>query len=170
LNKDYLPLMLAGTLEGHVNFSGRGTAPDARWIESFNVTLFQAGNLSNVLWAGNATTNSTGVFNITGLDPGTYDIGIKNWTCLSELNTSVTLTAGVTAVVDFGVIREGDIKETDKVDGFDFSLLSTAYNSRPGDGNWNADADLNRSGKVDGVDFSLLSGNYNVRGDAYGYF
>jgi len=161
--------VIGAALEGHVSFLGRGTN-NTRWVEPFEVKLFEAGNLDNVTWTGNATTNTTGVFIITRLIPGVYDIGIKNCTCLSELNTSVTLSATVTTVVDFGVIREGDVKETDKVDGFDFALLSGAYNSRPGDGNWNADADLNRSGKVDGFDFSLLTGNYNMQGDAYGYF
>jgi parallel beta-helix repeat protein len=161
--------VIGATLEGHVSFLGRGTN-NTRWVEPFEVKLFEADNLDNVTWTGNATTNTTGVFIITRLIPGVYDIGIKNCTCLSELNTSVTLSATVTTVVDFGVIREGDVKETDKVDGFDFALLSGAYNSRPGDGNWNANADLDRSGKIDGFDFALLSGNYNMQGDAYGYF
>jgi hypothetical protein len=158
------------TLQGNVTFVGRGGAPDPTWIEPFVVKGFEPGNLTNELWNVTATTNDTGFFNITGVTPGTYDVGIKNCTCLSRLATNVTLTDGMTTVVDFGVINEGDVKETDKVDGFDFALLSGAYNSRPGDGNWNADADLNRSGKVDGFDFALLSGNYNVRGDAYGGF
>jgi hypothetical protein len=89
---------------------------------------------------------------------------------LSELVTNVTVGFNETKVVDFGTIREGDIKETDKVDGADVSALSVAYNSRPGDPNWNPNADLNRSGKVDGFDVSALSYNYNVRGDAAGHF
>jgi len=158
-----------GTLEGHVTFAGRGAAPSDRWIEEFEVKGFESGNLSHVLWTTNATTNNTGGFTITGLTPGTYDIGIKNATCLSELVTNVTLTAGVTTVANFGN-REGDVKKSDKVDGFDFSQLSTAYNTKSGDLKWNPNADLNRSGKVDGFDFSLLSANYNVKGGAYGYF
>jgi len=157
------------TLEGHVNFTGRGAAPSDRWIEEFEVKGFESGNLSHVLWTTNATTNNTGVFTISGLTPGIYDIGIKNATCLSELVTNVTLTAGVTTVANFGN-REGDVKKSDKVDGSDFALLSGAYNTRPTDAKWNPNADLNRSGKVDGSDFALLSGNYNKRGDAYGGF
>ena len=129
---------------------------------------FEAGNLSNEIWNGTGITNTTGAFVITGLTPGTYDIGIKNRTCISELQTNVVLSS--IAVVNFGNTREGDVKLTDKVDGFDYSLLSAAYNARPDDGNWDVNADLNRSGKVDGFDYSLLSGNYNVRVSAYGYF
>jgi parallel beta-helix repeat protein len=165
---DYLPLILTGaTLEGHVSFTGRSLP--SQWIEQFVVKGFQPGNLTNELWNGTATTNNTGVFTITGLTPGTYDIGIKNATCLSELVTNVTLTAGVTAVANFGN-REGDVKETDKVDGSDFALLSGAYNTKSGDLKWNPNADLNRSGKVDGSDFALLSGNYNKLGAGFGHF
>jgi len=157
------------TLEGNVTFVTRDKFP-SQWIEPFVVKGFEVDNLTNELWSANVTTNNTGFFNITGLTPGKYDIGIKNCTCLSELETNVTLTAGVTTVVDFGTTREGDVNETDKVDGVDFSYLSGAYNAKPGDGNWIATADLNRSGKVDGVDFSLLSGNYNVKGAARPHF
>jgi len=160
---------LPTSLEGRVSFGGRGLAPSSRWIETFAVKLFKPGNLSNVLWEGIATTNETGVFTITNLTPGTYDIGIKNATCLSELKTGVLLSGAIT-VVDFGTTREGDINETDKVDLTDFSKLSAAYNSKSGDLNWNANADLNRSGKVDGFDVSALSPNYNVKGAAYGHF
>jgi len=170
-NKDYLPLVVTGaTLEGHVSFTGRGTAPDSRWIEPFNVTLFEAGNFSNVLWTGNATTNNTGVFNVTGLAPGTYDIGIKNWTCLSEVNTSVTLTIGNTTVVDFGTTREGDIDNSDWVYLGDLSAFCTAWNTKPGDGPWNADADLDRNDWVYLGDLSLFCTNWDQKGDAYGHF
>jgi hypothetical protein len=173
-----LHITVTGVLEGHVNFTGRGTPPETmpgcllydRWIERFEVKLFEPGNLTNVLWAGNATTDDTAVFTIPGLTPGLYDIGIKNCTCLSELVTNVTIDIGAPTEVYFSTIREGDAQESDKVDGFDFALLSSAYNTRSGDGNWNANADFDRSGKVDGFDFAMLSSNYNLRGDGYGYF
>jgi len=160
---------LPTSLEGRVSFGGRGLAPSSRWIEPFVVKLFEPGNLDNVLWEGTATTNSSGYFTITGLIPGTYDIGIKNATCLSELETGVVLSGAIT-VVDFGTTREGDIITSDKVDIADVSALSGAYNSRPGDPNWNPNADLNRSGKVDGFDVSALSYSYGVRGAAAGHF
>jgi len=156
LNKDYLPLVLTGaTLEGHVSFTGRGTAPCGTWIEPFTVKGFEAGNLTNVIWTGNATTNSTGVFTISGLTPGTYDIGIKNRTCLSEVNTSVTLTAGNTTVVDFGTTQEGDIDNSDWVYLGDLSAFCTAWDTKSGDGGWNADADLDRNDWVYLGDLSL---------------
>ena len=155
------------TLNGQVTFIGRVAPPCSTWVETFEVKAFEPGNLNNTIWSGTATTNASGVFTMSGLLPETYDIGIKNATCLSEIATNVTLSSPGNA--SFGN-REGDVQKTDKVDGFDFSLLSGAYNTRSGDAKWNPFADLNRSGKVDGFDFSLLSGNYNVRGSGYGHF
>jgi hypothetical protein len=155
------------TLNGTVTFTGRGSPPDAKFIETFEVKGFEPGNLDFEVWSRTATTDNNGTFHLSGLLPETYDIGIKNLTCLSEIATNVTLSSPGEA--NFSN-REGDVKCSDKVDGFDFALLSGAYGSRPGDGNWNANADLNRSGKVDGFDFALLSGNYGVRGSGYGYF
>jgi len=172
LNEDRLPLVIptGATLAGHVVFTGRGTAPCGTWIEPFTVKGFEAGNLTNVLWTGNATTNSTGVFTISGLDPGTYDIGIKNWTCLSEVNTSVTLTTGNTTVVDFGTTREGDIDNSDWVYLGDLSAFCTAWDTKSGDGGWNADADLDRNDWVYLGDLSLFCCNWDQKGDAYGHF
>jgi len=160
----------AATLEGHVSFIERGTAPNSRWIESFTVKGFEVGNLTNVIWAGNATTNNTGVFTISGLTPGTYDIGIKNWTCLSEVNTSVTLTVGNTTAADFGTTREGDIDNNDWIYLSDMSAFSTAWNTKPGDGPWNAAADLDRNDWVYLGDLSLFCTNWDQKGEAYGHF
>jgi hypothetical protein len=130
----------------------------------------EVGNLTNVIWAGNATTNDAGVFTISGLTPGTYDIGIKNWTCLSEVNTSVTLTVGNTTAADFGTTREGDIDNNDWIYLSDMSAFSTAWNTKPGDGLWNAAADLDRNDWVYLGDLSLFCTNWDQKGEAYGHF
>jgi len=50
-------------------------------------------------------------------------------------------------------------------DGFrgfdDFDILSTSFNSSPGDSNWEADADFNFDGFVGFDDFDILSANFN---------
>jgi len=164
-NRDYLPLILTGaTLEGHVSFPGRGIPPDSKWIENFTVRFFQGGN--ETVWSPkNATTNSTGVFNITGLDPGTYNISIKNWTCLSEVNTSVTLGAGNTTVVDFGMTREGDADNNDHINILDASSLVGAFGSSQGGPGWNAHCDFNRDTNVNILDASALASNFGEDGD-----
>jgi hypothetical protein len=152
------------TLEGHVTFTERGSN-NTKWAESFNVTLFEAGNLSNVLWTGNATTNNIGVFTVSGLTPGTYDIEIKNWTCLSELVTNQTLTAGNTTVVDFGTTREGDANNDDRITILDASSLASIYGSSEGNPNWNPHCDFSRDGYINMLDASALANNYGQGGD-----
>jgi len=159
------PTAVNATLEGNVTFKSRGSTPDARWIEPFVVRGFESGNLSHEIWNATATTNDTGVFTIIGLTPGTYDIRVKNWTCLSELVTGVTLSAGVTTVVDFGETREGDSDGNNAVTGMDFSLLSGAFGSTPANpAKWNANCDFDRNNAITGMDFSLLSGDFNKVG------
>jgi hypothetical protein len=152
------------TLEGHVTFTERGSN-NTKWAESFNVTLFEAGNLSNVLWTGNATTNNIGVFTVSGLTPATYDIEIKNWTCLSELVTNQTLTAGNTTVVNFGTTREGDANNDDHITILDVSSLASSYDSSEGDPDWNPHCDFNRDGNISILDASALVSNYGQDGD-----
>ena len=151
-------------LEGHVTFSGRGAAPNDKWIESFVVKGFSPGT-SNLLWTTNTTTNNTGVFTMTGLTPGTYDIGIKGGTGLSELNTSVTLTAGVTTVVDFGTIRVGDANIDDYITISDRTLLYGGWGTGEGDPGWRPYCDFNNDGYLTISDRTLLYGNWGQSGD-----
>ena len=154
------------TLKGQVNFTGRGDAPNDRWIEPFDVMLFEPGNLSNVLWTGIATTNNTGVFTIDNIPSNTtYDIGIKNWTCLSELVTNVTVIEGAGALVDFGTTREGDVNNNDYIDIDDYIYTVEAFDSTPSDGNWNELCDFNRNNWVDLDDYILLIAFYDEVGD-----
>ena len=157
------------TLQGSVSFISRGSAPDARWSEPVTVRCFEEGNLNNEIWNDTATTDNNGVFTITNLTPGTYDIGIKNWTCLSEMNTSVTLTNNSTTGVDFGTTREGDSNDSDAVTIIDFSLLAGAFGSTPASGSWNPNCDFDRNGAVVILDFSLLAGNFGKAGPMQGY-
>jgi hypothetical protein len=152
----FAPSGTTATLEGHVAFPGRGTAPDSKWIEQFDVTLFEAGNLSHVIWTGNAATDNTGVFTIAGLTPDTYDIRIKGLTSVSELEEDVTLTAGNTTVVDFGTMREGDCNDDNWITGADRNLLYTGWGSHEGGAGWNPDCDLNADDWLTGADRNLM--------------
>jgi hypothetical protein len=150
------------SLEGHVTFAGRGTAPNDKWIETFVVKGFTPGT-SNLLWTNNATTNNTGVFTVTGLTPGTYDVSIKNWTCLSEKVAGVTLNS--TAVVDFGTPREGDSSNDDYITGADRSILYTGWGSQSPAPGYNWKADFNRDGWLTGSDRSYMYTNWGQKGD-----
>lgn len=77
-------------LIGKVSFEGRGDPPSNRWVEEFEVRFFQYGK--EMSWSPvSATTDRDGYFEVFGIPPGTYDIGIKNWTCLSEMVYGVVL-------------------------------------------------------------------------------
>jgi len=163
-----LHVSLNGFLHGQVDFIGRGTPPDDRWIEPFTVRFFDEG--SEVTWSPiNVTTNNTGEFNNSDIVAGVYDVGIKNFTCLSELVTNVTINAGELTEVDFGTTREGDSDGNDAVTIVDFSLLAAAFGSTPASPNWSANCDFDRNGAVIITDFSLLASNFGQSGDLLGY-
>jgi len=158
-----LHITLTGTLQGQVNFIGRGAPGSDNWIENFKVKLFEPGNLGNVLWEGNATTNNTGVFTIPDVIATTYDIGIKNWTSLSVLKTNVTVTAGVITPVDFGGIRQGDCKNNDdKVTLQDRILMYSLW------GGSDFRGDLKRDGTVGLPDRILMYSYWGQSGDLGG--
>jgi len=157
-------VFLPPELEGHVSFSGKGAAPCSTWIEPFVVKGFEPGNLSHVLWIANATTNNTGVFIIPGLTPGMYDVGIKNWTCLSELVTGVTLSAGNTTVVNLGTIRVGDANDDDYITIADRTLLYGGWGTKAGDPGWRPYCDFNNDGYLTVADRTLMYGNWGQKG------
>ena len=161
-----------GTLRGQVYFTGRGGAPNARWIEPFVVKGFAPGvppNATNASWIRNATTDDYGVFTVPDLPTGTFDVGIKNCTCLSELEAGVVLTAGNLTQVTFDPIREGDCNDNDMTNAADRGLLYDGWNS----GNITQDGhlcDLNRDGAITAADRGLLYDNWNTGGAAFGGF
>ena len=155
------------TLEGHVSFSGASEGPE--WVRGLEVRFFNSTTQDEMPWSPmNRTTDEHGNFTVEGLVPGIYDIGIKNWTCLSKLKTNVTLTAGNTTVVDFGETHEGDANNDDYVDASDFGPLSNAWLSYPGQPNWDARADFSRDSYIDASDFAMLSADWLEWGDLYG--
>jgi len=103
---------------------------------------------------------------LSDLVTGTWDVGIKNATCLSELVTNVTINVGALTEVDFGETREGDVNNDDAVTGMDFSLLSAVFNTAPAG---NPNCDFNRDNAVTGMDFSLLNGNFGKAGPLQPY-
>jgi len=169
-NKDYLPLILTGTLEGHINFYRKASSGDPTWETPLVVRFFDNTTKLEMGWSPiNITTDAWGNFTIEYIGVGTYDIGIKNYTSLSELNTSITLTAGNTTVVDFGTMREGDANNDDYIDASDYAALSAAWLSYPGQPNWDAKADYNRDNYIDASDYALLSFNWLKWGDTFGW-
>jgi len=165
--------VIGATLEGHVNFAiPLDPAPCGTWIQSFVVKGFAPGippNATNALWTRIATTDEYGVFTVPSLDADTYDIGIKNCTCLSELETGVVLTEGNLTQVTFAPIREGDCDENDMATAADRGLLYDGWNS-PNIYQEGHLCDLNRDGAITAADRGLLYDNWNAGGAAFGGF
>ena len=46
-------------------------------------------------------------------------------------------------------VLPGDVNGSIKVDLFDLFRIGKAFDSKPGDGNWNPDANINSDGKID---------------------
>jgi hypothetical protein len=159
-----LHMSVTSVLKAHVNFLGRGAAPDDRWIEPFEVWLFNPGT-TDVVWNGTRTTNNTGWFNISDVVVGTYDMGIKNWTCLSEVVTNVTVSEGVGAVADFGTTREGDADNSDLINMLDKGALADAWNTWLGQPLWDPNCDFNRDGIINMLDKGPLALNWGQWGD-----
>jgi len=153
----------SGDLEGIVSFPGRDKSYD-RWVEELEVRFWEYG--SEKSWSPvPAITDRNGYFDVFGIPPGTYNVAIKNWTCLSELETGVVLPDGEVTEVDFGTTREGDANDDDWVTGSDRSLLYAAWGSHEGDPNWNPHCDFNRDGWITGADRNLMYTYWNQHGD-----
>ena len=58
--------------------------------------------------------------------------------------------------------RMGDLNRDGKIDDADGKILVDAFNSRPGDANWNPIADLDGDGWVGPNDVLILGDNYGL--------
>jgi len=158
-----------GILKGQASFCRAANPGDPTWETPLVVRFFD--NSTKVEMDGspiNITTDAYGDFTVGGIVPGSYDIGIKNFTSLSELVANVTMNAGALTEVDFGVLLEGDANNDDYISGGDYSRLSAAWMSYPGLENWNPNVDFNRDRYISGGDYSLLSSSWLQYGDMIG--
>lgn len=101
-----------------------------------------------------------GEFMIPDLEPGLYDVRIKNPLTLANRKRSVELEDGLNQI-DFGTLLSGDCSDDNVVDVLDFSLLRAAF------GTEEAAADFNEDGVVDVYDFSLLRTHFGMAGDIF---
>lgn len=153
-------LLTYPSMSGTVQFDGRPAAPHASYVSPLTVTLSLAGCPDDVR---TTTTDGLGQFKLSGISAGTYDIWVKSPTTLATRTYSVTLAPG-TKVVNLGLLRSGDCNNDNQVDIKDFSILSAAYATSPGDARYDARADLNGDGTVDVLDYSWLATRFEEHG------
>jgi hypothetical protein len=95
-------------------------------------------------------------WNTSGFAYGNYTMSAYSQPVQGEVNTANNLYFGGRVVVAV----PGDIKGDGVVDIYDAIMLAGAYNSKPGDSNWNSNADINGDNIVDIYDAITLAGNY----------
>jgi hypothetical protein len=155
----------AATLQGTVDLQGRPAKPDPSWAIPLTVTLTPVG--SSPVQTFPTTTDTSGVFTLTVITPGQYDVRVKGNHTLRNLAQSVDLVSGDNAYF-LGTLLEGDVEVAttfNQVVLADFGLFSGSFNKCAGEAGFVANADLDESGCVALPDFGLLSGNFNKEGD-----
>jgi len=101
--------------------------------------------------------------NITGIDPGTYDIYIKGWAHLQRNFADIILAEGENSQDFSGTnLIAGDINGDNRINAVDIGIVIDDYwPNTPAD----SPADLNLDGKVNAIDIGLVIENYFLEGD-----
>lgn len=105
-----------------------------------------------------------GNFTFTTTRRGSYEIRVKAWHWLAEKSLPVTIWHSGASGLSFALLN-GDCDGDNEVAIGDYALLSSAYNSFPGDFNWDPSADLNGDEEVSISDYAILSQNFGEFGD-----
>lgn len=112
-------------------------------------------------------------YNDTGLTlVDEINLRLMHWNSTSQLWDDITTRVDTGNNVMYGVVDSlskfaifarllGDINYDATVDIYDAILLSNAFNSQPGNPNWNANADINGDNIIDLYDAIILSSHYN---------
>jgi hypothetical protein len=115
-------------------------------------------------------SDNNGTFQLTGLQPGNYDVTFKLPCSLRALKSSVTVTRDAMTDVDFDEIILGDTwgeeGPDNVIDVSDYSAILYSFGSVPGDGKYIDTCDLNRDGVVDVSDYSIVLYNFGKCGTA----
>jgi len=172
-----LHITVTGTLKGHVDLKRSDKAGCTTWVTPLVVRFFDNSTKLEMSWSPvNITTDAYGNFTVEGIVVGTYDIGVKNWTCLSRMAYGQAFSAGNATTINFnttgvtkGVLTESDTDNNDQIVLNDFNRVLSKFGAVPGDPGWNAMYDFDRSGAIDLADFNLVLTKYGQVGDIFNY-
>jgi PKD repeat protein len=150
----------AGNLPISVTVVNDGTAGA---VENFNVTIwFGAFRVETEVVRNLAQgDNRTILFNcsIGNVPNGVYSIIARAEALPDEINPSNNdYTDG-----SVRVYLQGDVNRDNWTNILDSILLSNAWNSKPGEGNWNPNADLNCDGQVNILDAIILANGFLLK-------
>ena len=151
-----IPTLETASLVGAIELQGRPAKPDNCWVVPLTVTLLRPdGSVYHTL---PLYTTPYGEFIMLKLDPGIYDVRVKNPITLANYKSTVRLVPGVNRVA-LGTLPAGDSSDDNVVDVLDFSLLRARFGTDA------READYNGDGVVDVYDFSLLRAHFGLSGD-----
>jgi hypothetical protein len=148
----------AATLIGTVGLEGRPARPAPAWSVPLRIVLSGTTPV-----AYDVTTDQNGMFTVSDVPPGTYNITVKSSHTLSTIKSGVTIMAGTNSV-DFGTLLEGDANNDDSVTTIDLSILIRSFGKTVGDPGYDERADFNEDSYITSLDFSLLRKNYGQYG------
>jgi hypothetical protein len=150
------------TLVGSVSFQARPTPPHIDWVSPLSVTLeLSSGGGANATYS--PTTDAMGVFTITNIVPGVYDIAVRDRNSLWNVRNDYALAMGIN-YVDMGTVVAGDANNDEEIELLDFSILASTFATSSTDPGWDPRADFNNSGAIDILDYSLLASNFGRLG------
>ncbi len=144
-----------GSQEGF--FQGRVKLESAAYQElALDVQVIAQGG---VVAGTTAHTDPSGYFTLA-LDPGVYDVWVKEAHALAKRMDDIVIAAGATTACSFGALLVGDANDDNLVDIRDFgvwkdTLLSTT----------DLRADFNLDGQVTSLDFGWIKWNFIEQGD-----
>jgi len=145
------------TVQITVTLQNYGNVP-----ETFTTTIYSDGNNITALQALDLLPNETRIltydWNTTGFAANNTPYSIKAEAEILPYETNTTNNVYVDGQVKLKLI--GDVNGDGKVDINDLIAWDAAYDSKPGDPNWNAQADINGDGVVDNLDAHLILQNY----------
>ena len=104
---------------------------------------------------------SGGVFSISGLPAGTYNVAVKAAKWLQVLQTAA-LTADIASFS--ATLPGGDANGDNQVDLTDFGILVNAFGSSSGGSGYDTRADFSCDGSVDLTDFGILVNSFGSLG------
>lgn len=142
------PTPLSATLTGTVQFQAR-----SNHVESVTVKLHN--RVTNQTTVHQVQTDSSGLFTIPAVLPGTYDATVSAHTYLRGRVNDVDVTPSGGAV-HFGTLLTFDTNADNMVDTQDLTFFSTSYNTSATHPLYNVACDANRDGKVDALDIGPL--------------
>ncbi|MBX7131775.1 MAG: DUF642 domain-containing protein [Fimbriimonadaceae bacterium] len=110
------------------------------------------------------TLQPGGHFSFTSQVTGPTSLRAKGNTFLAKTVAVTNLGNGL-VTLSSAILTNGDCDGDNEVGIADYAILSYAYGSSVGDGNWAENADLNGDETVDIADYAILSANYGEVGD-----